>query len=160
MNENAADRPNRIPWPPLILVTAVLAAWGVEVLVPTGVPVAPAAGWIIVAIALAIDVWAMVTMVRSRTNILPHRPADALVTSGPFAWSRNPIYLGNTLLLFGLSIAFDTLWLAAAAAIAAVAVHWLAIRREERHLAARFGDAWHRYAAVTPRWLGVRGGRR
>jgi protein-S-isoprenylcysteine O-methyltransferase Ste14 len=96
----------------------------------------------------------MVVMARRRANILPHRAATALVTDGPFAWSRNPIYLGNTLLLSGCGLAFGNAWLLVGAAVAAIAVTVLAIRREEAHLASRFGDAWMAYAARTRRWFG------
>jgi protein-S-isoprenylcysteine O-methyltransferase Ste14 len=92
-------------------------------------------------------------MHRHRANILPHRAATALVTSGPFALSRNPIYLGNTLLMTGAALLFGSLWLLAAALAAAVLVWALAIRREEVHLAAQFGDAWTEYTQRTRRWF-------
>ncbi len=109
------------------------------------------------AIGLGLDLWAMVTMQRCKANILPHRPATALVTSGPFAWSRNPIYLGNTLALIGAGLAFSNLWFLPAAALAAFAVLRLAIRREQRHLAERFGPAWETYRGQTLRWFGRSG---
>jgi protein-S-isoprenylcysteine O-methyltransferase Ste14 len=94
-------------------------------------------------------------MYRARTNILPHRAADKLLTSGVFALTRNPIYLGNTLLLTGIALFTAAVWLIPATMIAAFAVDRLAIRREELHLAVRFGDAFQAYVQTTPRWLGV-----
>ena len=79
--------------------------------------------------------------------------ATALITDGPFAKSRNPIYTGNTLLVTGAGLLFGLMWLVAAGLIAAFVTQKLAIEREERHLEGRFGVAWKAYAARTPRWL-------
>ena len=92
-------------------------------------------------------------MARARANILPHRAATALVTEGPFRLSRNPIYVGNTVVLAGLGLAVGNLWFLPAAAVAALLTQRLAIVREEAHLAALFGDEWTSYAARTRRWL-------
>jgi protein-S-isoprenylcysteine O-methyltransferase Ste14 len=151
------DRPNTVPWPPILFGAAALVAWAAGRLVPLPWPEAALlghAGWVMIATGITIDLWAMVVMARRRANILPHRAATALVTDGPFAWSRNPIYLGNTLLLSGCGLAFGNAWLLVGAAVAAIAVTVLAIRREEAHLASRFGDAWMAYAARTRRWFG------
>jgi protein-S-isoprenylcysteine O-methyltransferase Ste14 len=99
----------------------------------------------------------MFTMQRQRANILPHRAATALVTSGPFAWSRNPIYLGNTVAMIGVAFAFANPWFIPAAFVAARVVVPLAIRREEAHLAEQFGEAWEAYRRQTNRWLGRNG---
>ncbi|WP_137179365.1 isoprenylcysteine carboxylmethyltransferase family protein [Roseomonas sp. AR75] len=156
-----ADRPNTVPWPPILYGAAALLAWLLGRVAPLPWPdsalLAPA-GWMLIALGLGLDVWAMAVMARRRANILPHRAATALVTEGPFAWSRNPIYLGNATLLTGCALAFGNAWFLVAAAGAAAAVTVLAIRREEAHLALRFGAAWHAYAARTARWFGRRAG--
>lgn len=150
--------PNRIPWPPIIFGLGVIAAVALGVLFPgpewlrhpglTGI------GWALVLIGLGFDFTAMFTMQRRRANILPHRSATALVTSGPFAWSRNPIYLGNTIAMIGIGLAFGNPWFIPAAMLAAAVVVPLAIRREEEHLAAQFGEAWEAYRQQTNRWIG------
>ena len=103
--------------------------------------------------AVALDVTAALAFRRHRTTILPHRGATALITEGPFGWSRNPIYVANTLLVTGMGLLFGSAWLVIAAFVAAFLTQKLAIEREEGHLAARFGQAWTEYAARTPRWL-------
>ena len=92
-------------------------------------------------------------MRRARANILPHRAATALVTAGPFSFTRNPIYFGNTLLLLGAALLLHDLWFVVAALVAALAVDRLAIRREEAHLAAKFGAEWEEYRQKVRRWL-------
>ncbi len=122
---------------------------------PTGIAVR-AIGAAVLPAGIGLDVAAMRELRRHRANILPHRAATALVTSGPFALSRNPIYLGNTLVMIGAAFLFSSAWLLLAAAGAVLAVWALAIRREESHLAAQFGDEWAAYARRTPRWVRLR----
>lgn len=154
-----AARPNRWPWPPLLYGAALLAGFGLGALLPLGWPAALAGpamralGALVAALGLGFDLSAIVTLYRARTNVLPHRAADRLVTHGPFALTRNPIYLGNTLLVTGLGLAFLNFWLVITALLAALATDHLAARREEKHLAAKFGPAFAAYAARVPRWL-------
>lgn len=158
MNEPAGHAPNRWPWPPLLLVVAVACAWALGRIAP--LPDLPQwalpLGVGLLGVGLALDLWAMAEMRQRRANILPHRSATALVTSGPFAFSRNPIYLGNTIVLLGLAGVLGNSWLIVAAPAAALAVERLAIRREEAHLAALFGEDWLRYRGRVSRWLGRR----
>ncbi|MFZ5738505.1 MAG: methyltransferase family protein [Pseudomonadota bacterium] len=156
MTGSEGARPNRLPWPPILLAIAAMAAVGLGVVLPLPLPRHDAvvwAGYLVAALGLSIDGWAILTMRAARTNVLPHRAADRLVTWGPFRVSRNPIYLANTLLLLGIGLAFGNGWFVPLALLTAVLVDRLAIRREERHLAIKFGNAWIEYAAATPRWL-------
>ena len=157
--EGGAIRPpNRIPWPPILFIVAALVAVGLGMVVPgpawLETPVVRVLGWAALLSGLGLDLAAMRTMSGQRANILPHRAATALVTTGPFAWSRNPIYLGNTIVLLGAAGAFANPWFLLAAPAAAIAVTRLAIVREEAHLAGLFGPAWRAYCLRTPRWLG------
>lgn len=138
----------------MLYAGGVLAAILAEVLVPTTLGLPSWVGVIGLVAGLAFDASAMAAFHRARTNILPHRPADRLVTSGPYALSRNPIYLGNTIAVVGLAVLVSSLWMLGAAVLAAVLTHHLAILREEEHLSARFGPAWEAYARRVPRWLG------
>lgn len=150
------ERPNTIPWPPLLLLAGIAAgvALGAWLPIPVSRPAAvQIAGYFLIAIGIAFDFSAIWTMWRARTNILPHKAAGELLTSGPFRLSRNPIYVGNTITLFAMAFAFSNLWYAIAALVMALLVDRLAIRREEAHLAARFGKTWNAYASRTPRWL-------
>ncbi len=161
LSTNRRERPNAIPWPPIIFVGAIAAAVIGGYIYPLGgvLPAGTAVrsiGAVILLAGIGFDVAAMWQMHRHHANIAPHRAATALVTSGPFALSRNPIYLGNTLVMTGAALLFGSLWLLLAAAVAAVAVTVLAIRREEAHLSAQFGDAWTAYTKQTPRWLRLR----
>jgi protein-S-isoprenylcysteine O-methyltransferase Ste14 len=150
--------PSRFPWPPTLLAAALASGLALHAAAPVHLGLPRFAGWVMVAAALALDVSAVATLRRAETTVMPHRAAARLVRTGPFAWSRNPIYVGNTLALAGLGVALDTAWLIAAALVMAALVHRLAVLPEERHLARRFGPDWEAYARSTPRWIGLRGG--
>lgn len=153
------QRPNRLPWPPLIYVAAIAASIVLGTLVPLPWLPPPASellfaiGWVAIAGALAIDVAAMRTLHRSRTTVLPYRGASHLVTGGPYAVSRNPIYLSNTILTAGIGLVAGNAWFLPLALAAAFATGKLAIEREERHLEARFGKRWRDYAKRVRRWI-------
>ncbi|MEO3999106.1 isoprenylcysteine carboxylmethyltransferase family protein [Mesorhizobium sp. CAU 1732] len=153
------DSPNTLPWPPVIIVAAVALAILAHWLMP--LPWLPmqlaefffAIGWLVVAGAIAIDIAAMRAMSRARTTIMPHRGSDHLVTGGPFAFTRNPLYLGNTMLMVGVGLISGILWFILLAPVAAFATQKLAIEREERHLELRFGKKFRDYSKKVRRWI-------
>ena len=155
----ARATPNRIPWPPILYLAAIAAALLLNVLYPLPWLSSPlsdllfAAGWLVLAAVVAIDVTAMRTLHRAQTTILPHRGAMHLVTGGPFAISRNPIYLANTMLMIGAAMVSGITWFLPFAFLAAFATQKLAIEREERHLQERFGKRYRDYARKVRRWI-------
>ena len=157
-----ATRPNTIPWPPILFAAAALIALGLQALLPLPWPgggwaaVLAMLGVFLMAAGIALDLATMLAFRRHQTTVLPHRGATRLITDGPFRFSRNPIYVGNTLLVAGAGLVFGVAWLIPAALAGAFATGRLAIAREEQHLALRFGAAWSAYAARTPRWLLLR----
>lgn len=157
-NTPYSARPSLVPWPPILLVGTFAAAVAMERIHPLpwpGLDDLPAriVGLAIGGLGVALMIWSVVTMLRARTNILPHRSADHLVTTGPFRRFRNPIYLADTMILLGLAEITKNVWFAVGALIFALAVTWLAILPEERHLEARFGDLYRDYKARSKRWL-------
>jgi protein-S-isoprenylcysteine O-methyltransferase Ste14 len=100
-----------------------------------------------------IDVSAMRALARAKTTIMPHRGSEHLVSDGPFAFTRNPIYLANTMLMIGIGLMAGIVWFLVLAVVAAFATQKLAIEREERHLTARFGKKYRDYAKKVRRWI-------
>ena len=152
------SRPNRIPWPPLIGAAALALAFFSQRAYPARLDLGPAGpwlGWALLVAGVSLDLWAMATMARARVNILPHRAAGGLVTSGPFAFTRNPIYLGNAVAFVGIGVVAGSWWYVVAAVVMSKLIEILAIVREERHLALRFGREWLDYSARVPRWTGL-----
>jgi protein-S-isoprenylcysteine O-methyltransferase Ste14 len=153
------DRPNTIPWPPIIYLSAAVVGVLAQQFVPLPwvdagfAMVLQILGAAIAIAALSLDVATFSTFRKHKTTVLPNKAATNLITTGPFAWSRNPIYVANTALVVGAGLYFGNPWLAGLAFVAAVITQKLAIEREEKHLAAKFGNAWQGYAKRVRRWL-------
>jgi protein-S-isoprenylcysteine O-methyltransferase Ste14 len=146
----------RFPFPPALfavpLVAALLAdrAWPLPLRtgpVGTGVGVALTLG------GVAFSLSGAATVLRHRTTVVPHRPVAALVTSGPFRVSRNPMYAGHAVTLVGAALWAGSWWPLLAAALAVAVTQRLVIRPEEAYLSGRFGDAYARYRSRVRRWL-------
>lgn len=90
---------------------------------------------------------------RARTTVIPNRPASALVTSGPYRISRNPMYLALALLHAGLALLLNTWWPLFFLPIAVIAIDRLVIAREERYLASAFPQEYGAYRSRVRRWL-------
>jgi protein-S-isoprenylcysteine O-methyltransferase Ste14 len=147
-----------IPWPPLLLVAVLVAAWLAGRLYPLPWPglddwPARLVGYGLGLAGIALVAWSIVTLNRAGTTVQPNRGADRLVTDGPFRWRRNPIYLGDVLILLGLAELTHNVWFVVLAPVFALAVYRLAILPEERHLEARFGQSYLDYKARTRRWF-------
>ncbi|OCW56610.1 methyltransferase family protein [Hoeflea olei] len=148
-------KPNLVPWPPLLLVSLTLAAIVLHLFFPlqmafTGIRIL---GGVLIAVALAVDLWAMKTLHDARTTIMPHRGSSHLVTHGPFGYSRNPIYAANIVLMVGMGCFAMNAWFLPLAALNGLLTHFLAVRREENHLIARFGYQFELYCRKVRRWI-------
>ncbi len=147
-----------VPWPPLLFVAAFATAWLLSILAPLpwpGLDDAPA-HWIGLAfgiIGLLLIVSAFASLVTHRTTYLPNRASTKLVTTGPYWRFRNPIYLGEALLLLYAAEITKSIWFVGAALLFGFLVTALQIIPEERHLEATFGDEYLAYKARSRRWI-------
>ena len=152
------NRPSLFPWPPVLLILVIAGAWGLQRFVPLSWPGTDDLTARIIGIGLGVAgigllVWSALTLRRARTTILPHAGASALVTDGPYRFRRNPIYLADMLILLGLAEMTKNVWLVLLTPVFGLLVTWLAILPEERHLEARFGDAYRVYKERTRRLI-------
>ncbi|MDX1421032.1 MAG: isoprenylcysteine carboxylmethyltransferase family protein [Rubricoccaceae bacterium] len=123
-------------------------------LVPGGpTPLSAWLGWALVALGLVVGAWAMATFVGARTAIFPHHPATEVVRSGPYRYSRNPMYVALGLVYAGLSLWLDRLWPLLVLPVVYVLLVALVVRREERYLAGAFGEDYDAYRRRVRRWL-------
>src|ERR1043166_2103750 len=90
---------------------------------------------------------------RLGTNVPPSQPTTLIATTGPYRWTRNPMYLGMALIYAGLAIGFDGPIAFALLPLVLIAIQTQVIAREERYLEAKFGDDYRRYKAEIRRWL-------
>lgn len=159
MTSKRAERPNTIPWPPIILLATIAAGLIAHWLYPLGWPggsledLLQGLGLFAIALALALYFFSVRALIRHNTTFHPAAGSSRLVTTGPFAVTRNPIYLANVIALTGLGMAVGVAWFFAAAIICAFLEQKLAIEREEAHLEAKFGKAWRDYRKRARRWL-------
>ena len=114
---------------------------------------ATAIGVTMIVAAFAIDIWAALVFRNHKTTIMPHQRSARLVTRGPFRFSRNPIYVGNLMVVAGLGLVLSNLWLLVLTPVLGFALQKLAIRREERHMDALFAGQWRDYKARVRRWI-------
>lgn len=142
--------------PPLLFLVVLVALLLVDRLVPLSLPggaVRVTAGAALVALGLALMAWAGRVMLGSHTTVNPWGSVSALVTSGPFRFTRNPIYLADLLVYLGVAIWVGTWWPLIAAPVLVVIVQWLVIGPEERYLTERFGGAYTAYRQRVRRWV-------
>lgn len=155
--DTAAARPRTLLLPPLPYVAALLAGWWIDrrvaALALPGGATLQLLGIALVACGAALMGWAAWTLHRHRTTINPYRGAAALCVDGPFAWSRNPIYVADWLLLAGAACWLRTAWPLLFAPLIWATIRFGVIRHEEAHLEARFGDAYRDYRGRVRRWL-------
>ena len=148
---NAAVRPP-IAWI-LALAAGVAAAWLYPLrFVPASVP-GVWVGGAIFAIALALAIWAIVTIRQAGTQVETYKPTTAIVANGPYRFTRNPIYLAMVLGLIGLAIAFDSLWILATLVLFYLVIRYGVVAREEDYLERKFGDVYLGYKSRVRRWL-------
>ena len=156
VNVAAADNPGVIVLPPFlylgVFVAALVANWFVP-LPMFATFVALTFGVCLSAVAIVIARWGRRTMTAAGTNVRPTRPATTIVTSGPFRFSRNPLYVSLTLLYLGLTTAVNTWWGLILLTPLLLVMHVGVVLREERYLTRKFGDSYRRYRANVRRYL-------
>jgi protein-S-isoprenylcysteine O-methyltransferase Ste14 len=143
--------------PPVLFFAAILAGFGIRHFVPLEIPIpvlpARIAGALLIAAGIALGFAGAGALVRGGTTPSPHRPSRALVASGVYRLSRNPIYLSMAVLLLGLAIVIRSGWHLVMLVLLVAVLDRTQIPREERYLEALFGDAFRAYARRVRRWL-------
>jgi protein-S-isoprenylcysteine O-methyltransferase Ste14 len=117
-------------------------------------PAIVAGGAALIIVGVVLVVLARRELARHGQPTDPGRPTSKIVTTGVFAVSRNPLYLGGICFLVGIALALNLPWVLVLLVPAIIACHYILIAPEERYLAARFGEEYRRYAATVHRWIG------
>lgn len=144
-----------LDWPPLWLAAFAGLAWAqAQLWPPGGLPGAVrTAGSVLVAAGVLLMLAAAVEFRRHRTTILPHGMPRALVTTGVYRFTRNPIYLADVVILAGLVLRWDALPSLLLVPLLAAVLHRRFVRPEEARLRAAFGPAFEAWAARTRAWI-------
>ncbi|MFQ5973123.1 MAG: methyltransferase family protein [Alphaproteobacteria bacterium] len=142
--------------PPVIFIVALAAAflanwfWPIRLL-PDAVRYS--LGPVLVIASFAVVPSVLRAFKRANTPFDTRRAANALVTDGPFRYSRNPGYLAMIVLCVGIAVIADNAWVVVTLIAASVALHRYVVLAEERHLEARFGEEYRKYKSRVRRWL-------
>ena len=110
-------------------------------------------GWGLIGVGLSVALYVDLIFKRRGTTILPFRESSALVTTGPFRISRNPIYVGMAVALLGLGVMLGTAGPFATVPIFVWVIDRYFIRREEAMLEAAFGADYREYKTRVRRWI-------
>ena len=153
------ERGARVRFPPP-LVFAGFVALGIAlqyaiapIPLPVGRWIALAAGILVLLAGVALIVAAFRLFKRTGQEPAPWTPSPELLLEGPYRFTRNPMYLGLTLVQIGLGLAIDYLWVALLAVPALVVVHFIAVLPEEKYLAEKFGENYRAYLARVRRYF-------
>ena len=153
------DNPRVIAPPPLIALAALLLGLALDWLLPSFILRGIFWFWtrlmigaILIAAGTTLAIFAVRSFRRAGTNVEPWKPALTLVTSGIFAWIRNPMYLALIVLVAGIAISLGSDWMLVLVVPAALILHFGVVKREERYLETKFGESYRSYTHRVPRY--------
>ena len=153
------DNAGVIAPPPLLAVAAIVLgllldwlfpAYLLAVLLPFALRMV--LGIALIGAGLALIISANLRFRNAGTNPEPWKPSTTIVGGGVYAYLRNPMYVGGDFALLGLALVLASDWMVVMTVLMALVLHYGVVLREERYLAAKFGDAYARYKEGVPRY--------
>jgi protein-S-isoprenylcysteine O-methyltransferase Ste14 len=156
MNIKAHNGPGLAIHPPVMYLAVLLIGVGLNYfcamsLFPGGL--CDIIGIVLIVSGLAIMPFVLIRYRRLATPFDPHKPALALITDGPYRFSRNPAYIALTLWYLGIGLIINIIWVLLLAVPLIIIMDRIVIPKEERHLESKFAEQYRSYASATRRWL-------
>jgi len=148
--------PRRFPFPPAIPIVALVLSFLIGLAMPLPFHRPHWALWIGLVVLVApffFALWAARVFRRRGTPVNPLGRVTGVVDEGPFAITRNPMYLSLMVMYVGGALLFDLPWAWVLLIPVFLALHFGVILREERYLAAAFGEPYLRYKERVRRWI-------
>jgi protein-S-isoprenylcysteine O-methyltransferase Ste14 len=156
---NVRDTAGVIAPPPLIALAAVVLGLLLDWLLPAYVLSVLLSlferivlGAVLMAAGLTLALAAIRAFRAAGTRVEPWEPSSALVTDSVFGWVRNPMYVGLIAFVAGLAVLLASDWMLVMTIAFALVIHFGVVKREERYLEAKFGDAYRGYRDAVPRY--------
>jgi protein-S-isoprenylcysteine O-methyltransferase Ste14 len=156
------DAPRIILFPPLLPVGTLIVSVLLQRLCPLGWArmVEPGLRLLVGAAVFAIGVALIISgnyeLLSNDTAVRPCKPARLLVETGIYRWTRNPLYVGGSLIMLAAGMLFGLEWLPLPFLASLLLLHFGIVLPEERYLERKFGEDFRAYRARTPRYLGLR----
>ena len=142
--------------PPLIFLAGLIVGFGLEALLP-GVDVPGLVQWglggLLIVAGLVLLIWFNTSFSRKGTAVEPWKPTTAIVTTGPYRFTRNPAYLGMALTYVGIAVTSAALWVLVPLPLVLAVIDHGVIAREERYLERKFGEEYLGYKRTVRRWV-------
>ena len=151
-----SDTAGVVARPPILYLGSLIAAIALDWVFPAPLPghaLRLPLAVLLGLVGLALLVACFLRFKAAGTNVPTWMPTTALVISGPYRFSRNPIYLALTLVYLGLGIGYGSVWPLVLLAPLLIVMRYGVIGREERYLEGKFGDAYRAYLSSVRRWI-------
>lgn len=144
--------------PPLVYLIGIALGWLLDRWIPWPITSGPSQGRYVAAVLfalvyLALFLGAFTAFRRAHTTLIPNRPATAFVTRGPYAFTRNPMYLSLVALYIAVALWLNSWWAFVLLPVVVLVIDRTVIAREERYLGAAFPSEYSAYRARVRRWL-------
>ncbi len=146
--------------PPLVYLAGLVLGWIVERAKPLSITHSHGAAVLRLSIAallavawLALFLAALSAFRRAHTTLIPNRPASAFVSSGPYRWTRNPMYVSMTLLYLAVALWMNSWWPVLLLVVVLIVIQQAVISREERYMISAFPDEYVAYSTRVRRWI-------
>jgi len=150
------DHPDIVAWPPLIFSVCTIAGVIFHFIFPVPImryPWSLAIGLALALSSASLAIWAARVMKAAGTNVRPDRPALAIVTSGPYRFTRNPMYLSLVLLQLAIGFMLDGLIPMLFVVATLIILHFGVVLREESYLEGKFGEQYLTLKRQVRRWI-------
>lgn len=144
--------------PPLIYLAGITIGLALNYFYPATIAFLPRsveiiAGIVLVALAGFLIVLSVRSFAAAKTNVEPWKPTTAIVSSGVYGFSRNPIYLAMTGLYLGAALLLDSMWILILVVPILFLIHFGVVMREETYLNQKFGAEYTAYRKQVRRWI-------
>jgi len=156
LDRDKTDNPGVIALPPLIYAAGVIIGIVLHFIHPISfLPnyLNPWLGIVLIVISILIVLPAVRSFTNAKTEFHVRKPSTALVKTGLYKYSRNPMYISLTLLYFGITFLINSLWLLILVIPVLIIMQKGVIEREESYLEKKFGDDYIEYRKRVRRWI-------